>query len=161
LVLKKIGLGGGCHWCTEGVFRSLKGISKVDQGWIKSIEEYDTFSEGVVVYYSENDISLGTIIEVHLQTHSSASNHSMRKKYRSAVYTYTDADRNRAEQIILDSSLNNVLPVVTKVLPFVAFKWNKEEYLDYYLKNKEKPFCKTYITPKIDQLKEKYSDHLL
>jgi len=154
-------LGGGCHWCTEGVFRSLKGISKVEQGWIKSIDEDDTFSEGVVVYYSENDISLRTIIEVHLQTHSSASNHSMRKKYRSAVYTYTEADRIRAKQIILDSSLNNTLPVVTKVLPFVTFKWNKEEYLDYYLKNKEKPFCKTYITPKIDQLKEKYSDHLL
>jgi peptide methionine sulfoxide reductase MsrA len=28
----KIGLGGGCHWCTEGVFESLIGVTKVNQG---------------------------------------------------------------------------------------------------------------------------------
>jgi peptide-methionine (S)-S-oxide reductase len=28
-VTNKIDLGGGCHWCTEGVFESLIGINKV------------------------------------------------------------------------------------------------------------------------------------
>tara|TARA_B100000795_G_scaffold173674_1_gene130984 strand:- start:4871 stop:5212 length:342 start_codon:yes stop_codon:yes gene_type:complete len=32
----KIGLGGGCHWCTEAVFMSLKGVRSVRQGWIAS-----------------------------------------------------------------------------------------------------------------------------
>jgi len=27
-----LGLGGGCHWCTEAIFLSLKGIVEVQQG---------------------------------------------------------------------------------------------------------------------------------
>ncbi len=30
----KIALGGGCHWCTEAVFQSLKGVKLVEQGYV-------------------------------------------------------------------------------------------------------------------------------
>ena len=44
-MISKIGFGGGCHWCTEAVFQSLKGVAKVEQGWIASFDEYNSFSE--------------------------------------------------------------------------------------------------------------------
>ncbi|MCG8307665.1 MAG: peptide-methionine (S)-S-oxide reductase [Cytophagales bacterium] len=31
-----ISFGGGCHWCTEGIFQSLKGVRHADQEWIGS-----------------------------------------------------------------------------------------------------------------------------
>ena len=92
-MISKIGFGGGCHWCTEAVFQSLKGVAKVEQGWIASFDEYDSFSEAVIVYYNETVISLETLIDVHLYTHRSNSDHSMRKKYRSAVYTFSENKR--------------------------------------------------------------------
>lgn len=74
----KIGLGGGCHWCTEGVFESLLGVSKVNQGWIASSGKDSDFSEAVEVYFDPAVISLSDLIEIHLYTHASRSNHSMK-----------------------------------------------------------------------------------
>ncbi|SDX82583.1 peptide-methionine (S)-S-oxide reductase [Flavobacterium degerlachei] len=77
----KIALGGGCHWCTEAVFQSLLGVVKVEQGYVASIGDNSSFSEGVIVYFNSEEISLKTLIEIHLHTHKSTSNHSMRSKY--------------------------------------------------------------------------------
>ena len=48
---QKIGFGGGCHWCTEAVFQSLRGVTEVEQGFIKSHAPHDRYSEAVVVTY--------------------------------------------------------------------------------------------------------------
>ncbi|TWX53047.1 peptide-methionine (S)-S-oxide reductase [Colwellia hornerae] len=148
----KVGLGGGCHWCTEGVFESLIGIKTVKQGWISSIGIDNEFSEAIEVYFDQALISLQTLIEIHLHTHASTSNHSMRQKYRSAIYTYND-DQNQEASNILDSLQSNFdKPIITKVLPFESFKENKGEFLNYLYNSPNKPFCKTYIHPKLSLL---------
>jgi peptide-methionine (S)-S-oxide reductase len=86
----KVGLGGGCHWCTEGIFESLIGIKAVNQGWIASIDNNAELSEAIEVYFDPSMITLKTLIEIHLHTHASTVNHSIRQKYRSAIYTYND-----------------------------------------------------------------------
>lgn len=44
--IQKIGLGGSCNWCTEAIFRSLKGVTKVKQGWISSDGEFAVQGKG-------------------------------------------------------------------------------------------------------------------
>lgn len=84
--LQKIGLGGGCHWCTEAYFLSLKGVEKVEQGWIASTPPNDAFSEAVLVHYDPSQIPLPVLIAIHLHTHAATKAHAFRSKYRSAVY---------------------------------------------------------------------------
>jgi peptide-methionine (S)-S-oxide reductase len=48
--IEKIGLGGGCHWCTEAVFQALKGVEKVEQGWISAVDA-EEYSEAVVLHF--------------------------------------------------------------------------------------------------------------
>lgn len=80
MMTEKIGFGGGCHWCTEAVFNALSGIINVQQGFIKSPAPNDYFSEAVIVEFEPNEIPIETLIEIHLRTHSSTSDHKMRKK---------------------------------------------------------------------------------
>lgn len=91
--MKRVSLGGSCHWCTEAIFQSLKGVTTVFQGWEASTDENTSFSEAVTIDYDETIITLKSLVEIHLHTHSSTSNHSFRKKYRSAVYYYSEEQR--------------------------------------------------------------------
>ncbi|MFV8270119.1 peptide-methionine (S)-S-oxide reductase [Flavobacterium sp. GT2N3] len=58
MIIKKVGFGGGCHWCTEAYFQSLKGVEIVEQGWISSKFPEDIFSEAVIVHYNPSVIPL-------------------------------------------------------------------------------------------------------
>jgi peptide-methionine (S)-S-oxide reductase len=156
-MLKKVGFGGGCHWCTEAVFSALKGVETVEQGWIASGGDYSSFSEGVIVSYNALEISPDVLIEIHLHTHASTADHSMRDKYRSAVYTFDDSDIISI-QIIIDDLQNDFdKPIITKVLPFADFKLNREDSLNYYFSDPAKPFCENYINPKLKLLREQFS----
>jgi peptide-methionine (S)-S-oxide reductase len=156
-MIKKIGFGGGCHWCTEAIFQALIGVKKVDQGWIASVSPYQNFSEGVIVYYDDCEISLKVLIEIHLLTHSSTSLHKMREKYRSAIYYFNTEDKLIITDVLEQLEIENNLKYITQNIPYIAFKQNIEEQLNYYTKNKTAPFCKTYIDPKLSLLKKQYA----
>ncbi len=158
--LEKIALGGGCHWCTEAVFQSLIGVEKVEQGYVASNGDNSSFSEAVIVQFNSEIIPLKRLIEIHLCTHRSISLHSMRGKYRSAVYTYSEIQKEKAVTIIekLQPDFNNKL--ITKVHSFEAFKASREELHNYYLDDPQKPFCKTFIAPKLKVLLKQFSGNI-
>lgn len=156
--MKTIGFGGSCHWCTEAIFQSLKGVSVVEQGWIASAEPDDAFSEAVVVHFDPDIISLQTLISIHLYTHSCTATHSMRGKYRSAVYTTSPDQAIEAAGIIKNIRAEFDAPIITEVLQLLNFKLNTSNYLDYYYSNPDKPFCQNIINPKLSILLKKFAN---
>tara|TARA_R110000772_G_scaffold108226_2_gene211041 strand:- start:355 stop:870 length:516 start_codon:yes stop_codon:yes gene_type:complete len=154
--MSKIGFGGGCHWCTEAVFQSLLGVAKVEQGYVSSDDVNDSFSEAVLVHFDSEIISLRTLIEVHLQTHKSTSDHSMRSKYRSAVYTFSEFQKESASLAIGQLREEQNKLYITEVLSFSEFKPSREQITNYYYKNPQKPFCKSFIDPKLKLLLDQF-----
>jgi peptide-methionine (S)-S-oxide reductase len=157
--MQKIGFGGSCHWCTEAIFRSLKGVTTVEQGWIASNGDNNTPSEAVVVTFGETT-SLETLIAIHLHTHSCTANHDIRSKYRSAVYTFIDDQAIEANKALKDLQVDFAQPIITQVLPFQSFRLNEENYLDYYYKDPSKPFCQNIVNPKLKELLARFKDEI-
>jgi peptide-methionine (S)-S-oxide reductase len=155
--MDKIAFGGGCHWCTEAVYQSLKGVTKVAQGFVASEGEANSYSEAVVVHYDKQVIDMTDLILIHLHTHNSTSSHSMRKKYRSAIYTFNILDSERSKIALNRFQANFEEKVITKVLPFVAFKSSDPMFHNYYFKDTKRPFCQNYIAPKLKLLLEKFA----
>jgi peptide-methionine (S)-S-oxide reductase len=153
----KIGFGGGCHWCTEAVFFSLKGVQQVEQGWIASQPPNEAFSEAVIVTYDPAIITLAALVTIHLHTHASTSNHSMRYKYRSAVYWFNEEEETITKEIIAGLQSEFIAPIITKVLPFAEFRSSLPDHLNYFYSNPNKPFCTLYIHPKLELLRRKFS----
>ncbi|MFT7158382.1 MAG: peptide-methionine (S)-S-oxide reductase [Parvicella sp.] len=158
--MNKIGFGGGCHWCTEGVFQSLIGVTDVQQGWIASIGDNSSFSEAVTLEFDPNIISQDALIEIHLYTHASTSNHSFRKKYRSAVYVFSDIQKMESEKIIENLQSDFDKEIITKVVLFNTFTLNKKEQLNYLYQRINTGFCERYIHPKLTLLMNKFADRV-
>lgn len=156
--LQCIGFGGGCHWCTEAVFVALRGVDLVEQGFICAEAPDDSFSEAVLVTFRPEEISLGTLSEIHLRTHSCTSNHAMRAKYRSAIYAMNEAQAEAARKILFELAPEFEAPLVTRVLLFRAFKASDERFQHYAEKNAGGPFCTTFIDPKLALIRKEYGD---
>lgn len=156
--LTKIGFGGGCYWCTEAVFQSLKGVEKVEQGFISSTNENESYSEAVIVHFDTEVISAKVLVEIHLRTHKSTSNHSMRSKYRSAIYTFSKVQEKEVTTLISEFQVSFENKIITKILPFVNFKESDILFQNYYYSNPEKPFCETFINPKLSLLLNQFRD---
>lgn len=98
--MEKIGIGGGCHWCTEGVIQMLKGVAQVDQVFIRSDPPADSWAEGVIVHFDPAIIDIAILIEVHLRTHSPSTiaSFAVGSKYRSAIYVHDEGQRQGAAE---------------------------------------------------------------
>lgn len=157
LEIKKIGLSGTCYWCTEAIFLSLRGVTKVEQGWLSSVGEHNWFSEGIIVTYIPAIISLKNIIAIHLHTHSSTKDHTMRNKYRSAVYAMdpyqiTEIKHNLA---LLQHEFEQ--PLITRAYTFNQFKLSDKAMQNYYYSDPQRPFCENIITPKLKKLLDSHA----
>lgn len=149
---EKIGLGGGCHWCTEAVFKSIEGVITVEQGYISSVKPNADFSEAVVVHFDNAIVNLRHLLKIHLLTHSSTAKHSFRSKYRSAVYYYSEIEKSEIEVLLSDLQKEFDEELITQVLKFQDFKPSRESLQDYFGKNPDAPFCTRYIIPKLTKI---------
>ena len=155
--MEKVGLGGGCHWCTEGIFQMLRGVAEVDQGFVRSDPPADRWAEGVIVRFDPSVIDLAILIEVHLRTHAAAARYVAKGKYRSAIYVGDDMQQQQATETIALLQREFEDPIETRVLPFRAFKPSDERFRNYYARNPDRPFCRRYIDPKLDFIRRNFA----
>ena len=152
----KIGLGGGCHWCTEGIFQMLEGVTEVQQGFIRSDPPSDTWAEGVIVHFDPSVIDLVTLVAVHLRTHEPAAPYKADSKYRSAIYVHGDEQQKRAADAVSSVQRKLDTALETPVLLLRGFKPSDERFRNYYTTNPQRPFCRRYIEPKLDALRRSF-----
>jgi peptide-methionine (S)-S-oxide reductase len=155
--MAKVAFGGGCHWCTEGVFQALRGVAQVDQGFVQSEAPAESWAEGVIVTFDPSVIDLATLCEVHLRTHSATRARSPRSKYRSAIYIFEDSQRHEAELAIARLADETGKTVHTLILPFKGFTASDERHRNYYRTDPSRPFCRRYIDPKLAYIRQHFS----
>ncbi|MFA6115256.1 MAG: peptide-methionine (S)-S-oxide reductase [Sphingomonas sp.] len=153
-----IGLGGGCHWCTEGIFQMLTGVAQVDQGFIRSDPPSGTWAEGVIVHFQPAKINLSILIEVHLRTHRATAPYEAESKYRSAIYTFDEEQNRQAIDAISALQRGFDDPIGTRVLPFREFRPSDDRFQNYYMSDPERPFCRRYIDPKLDFIRRNFAE---
>jgi len=132
----------------------------VQQGYLRSHAPHHLYSEAVLVDFDNSQIPLEILIEVHLRTHASTSMHSMRNKYRSAIYIFNDNQSQICRSVLKSLQSAFGRPVITQVLQVVDFELSMDRYRNYYKKDPGKPFCVNRIDPKLAILRRNFSSYM-
>jgi len=176
LSIKRIALDGGCFWCTEAVFKMLKGIVSVRSGYAGGHTEDPTYEEvssgttghAEVIYleYEPDQISLRDILTVFFASHDGSSlnrqGNDVGTQYRSIVLYETDEQKQETKKFIneLNASNKNGKAIVTKVVPLDRFYEAELYHQNYYENNQSAPYCEIIINPKLEKVQKEYANLL-
>lgn len=173
--LKKevIVLGGGCFWCTEAVFKMMRGVTSVLPGYAGGNKENPTYrevcdgttghAEVVQIEYDPNAVTVRNILTVFFGSHDPTTLNrqgaDVGTQYRSVVFYTTDAQRDDAVAMVreINESSTQGTSVKTEVLPLPKFYVAENYHQDYFAQNKEVPYCELVINPKLQKVQKEYT----
>lgn len=164
--------GGGCFWCTESVFRALKGVSAVTSGYAggDGSPRYDAVCSGrtghaevVAIDFDPAVMTFDDLLAVFFATHDPTTlnrqGNDVGSQYRSVIFYTDDNQRQQAEQMVTALRQDGI-DVVTEISPAPVFHPAEDYHQRYYEKNPTQGYCNFMIPPKLAKLNSRFQ-HLL
>lgn len=169
-------LAGGCFWCTEAVMKDVRGVLKVESGYIggqvpnPSYEAVCTgrtgHAEAVRVTFDPSQVSFKDLLTLFFATHDPTSLNrqgaDVGTQYRSAVFPLTPEQERETREVIEGLTAQGVFgqPIVTTIEPAAPFYVAEGYHQDYYARNPRQGYCVAVIAPKVAKLRKEYGDRL-
>ncbi len=174
--IQSIVFGGGCFWCTEAVFQSLRGVLAVRPGYAGGSTDNPTYeavgsgttghAEVVQIEFDPAQISLNDLLSVFFAVHDPTTPNrqgaDVGTQYRSMILYSTGEQKAEAMQFIRTLEQEQIFsnPIVTEVQQLQAFYPAEQDHIDYYANNPNRPYCQVVINPKLENLKLKFAQLL-
>ena len=169
-------LAAGCFWCVEAVFQKLKGVEKVESGYMGGTLKDPTYkdvctgqtghAEVCQITYNPNIISFEELLEVFWKTHDPTTLNrqggDIGTQYRSAVFYHNATQKQIAESIKNDLGHSGAYdaPIVTTFEPASVFYKAENYHQDYFNLNGTNPYCQMVVKPKVEKFKKVFSDRI-
>jgi peptide-methionine (S)-S-oxide reductase len=166
---------GGCFWGVQTTFQRIKGVEKTWAGYSGGTKETANYgavssertghAESVKVVFDPQKISYGTLLRVffsvvHDPTQLNRQGPDVGTSYRSVIF-YTSPEQQKIAQAYiaqLDAAKAFPKPIVTQVVPLVAFYDAEDYHQDYAEKNPDNPYIQVCDVPKVAALKEQFPE---
>ena len=168
--------GGGCFWCTEAIFKMLKGVRSVLPGYAGGEKENPTYeevstgrtgqAEVIKIDYNPKEISLRSLLTVFFASHDPTTLNrqgpDVGTQYRSVILFSSSVQKEEALKFIekLNASSKEGKPIVTEVKPLEKFYPAESYHKDYYTKNQDQFYCQVVINPKLEKAQREFADLL-
>ncbi|MCI0542399.1 peptide-methionine (S)-S-oxide reductase MsrA [bacterium] len=165
--------GGGCFWCTEAVFKMLRGVISVAPGYVggtKKNPSYSDVSSGVSGYvevvrieYNPEQVSFRNLLTVFFGSHDPTSvnrqGNDVGTQYRSVIFYTTPEQKKESEDFIqeINASHQDGKSLATEVGPLDTFYPAEEYHKDYYARNPDAPYCQIIINPKLEKVQKEFA----
>ncbi len=170
--IKTVAFAGGCFWCTEAVFKMIKGVMSVVPGYTggttdnpdyERVHEGNTgHAESIKIEYNEDEVAFEDLLIVFFYSHDPTTlnrqGSDIGTQYRSAIFYSDEAQKEKIEKFIKDLKSSKAYdnPIVTEVKPLGKFYEAEYEHKDYYANNKENMYCQLVIAPKVQKIEQRF-----
>ncbi|MEI7828137.1 MAG: bifunctional methionine sulfoxide reductase B/A protein [Prolixibacteraceae bacterium] len=174
--METITLGGGCFWCIEAIYNSLKGVEKVTSGYSGGKLANPTYrevcsgetghAEVVEIVFDPRQTSTEEILKVFFTVHDPTTLNrqgaDVGTQYRSVIFYHNKTQELVAKAII--DALNKAKvfdrPIVTKVEAVGKFYVAEDYHQEYYRLHKSEPYCRAVIQPKLEKFEKVFKDRM-
>ena len=159
-------LGGGCFWCVEAVYERLPGVKSVSSGYAGGHTPNPTYQEVCTgdtghaevtqIEFDPTQITYEQLLAVFWEAHDPTTLNRQGAdagtQYRSVIFYKTDAQKAAAEISKQAAAKMFSQPIVTEIAPLTVFYKAEGYHQDYYRNNRNAPYCRAVIRPKLDKL---------
>lgn len=168
--LETVIVAAGCFWCTEAVFLPLKGVARVESGYIGGSVDNPSYeavctgrtghAEGVRITFDPAVITLGQLLDIFFATHDptqlNRQGNDVGTQYRSALFPLDEAQRDAAKAAIARANDLWDGKVVTTIEPASTFYVAEAYHQDYFARNPGNPYCGAIVAPKVAKARQAY-----
>lgn len=167
----------GCFWCTEAVFKRLKGVKSVLPGYAGGTVKdpsYDQVcagntghAESIQIKFDPKVIPFEKILDIFWHTHDPTTlnrqGNDIGTQYRSAIFFHNEKQKEIAEKSKKDLEDKGVYKnsIVTEITPIKDFYVAEDYHKDYYDNHQDAPYCNYVIDPKIHKLLQRYGSDVM
>lgn len=171
--IETIVFGGGCFWCTEAVFATLKGVVSVESGYAGGTTDAPTYytvmrgdtghAEVIKITYDPSMVLFRDLLTVFFGSHDATQvngqGNDIGTQYRSLILYTTKEQRDQSLAFIAELSASTTAgdPIVTEVAPFTHFYPAEKEHEAYYANNKNQGYCQIVIAPKLQKVQQEFA----
>jgi len=173
---EKATLAGGCFWCTEAIFKRLKGVLSVLPGYTGGTTENPSYkevcsgntmhAEAIQIEFDPAQISYEKILDIFWHTHDSTTlnqqGNDIGTQYRSAIFYHNEKQKQIAEKSKKAFEKESAYKdrIVTEITPITNFYIAEDYHKNYFNRNADAPYCNFVIGPKIHKLMKKYGEYI-
>lgn len=169
-------LGGGCFWCTEAVYRDMRGVLAVQSGYAggaapnPSYEQVCTGATGhaevVEVLFDPAAVAYADILRVFFTIHDPTTLNRQGAdsgtQYRSVIFTHSDEQAATAKAVMAEVAAAGLYAgkLVTQVAPAPAFYRAEAEHDAYFERNPYSGYCRAVVGPKVAKFRKVFGDRV-
>jgi peptide-methionine (S)-S-oxide reductase len=168
--------GGGCFWCTEAIFLSVKGVNKVESGYSGGTVKNPTYKEvctGLTghaevtqITFDPAVVSYEDLLEIFWNTHDPTTLNKQGAdegtQYRSVIFYHDENQKKVADQYKAQLEASKVFPnrIVTEISPLTNYYPAEDYHQNYFALNPNAGYCQYVIRPKVEKFRKQFQKKL-
>jgi peptide-methionine (S)-S-oxide reductase len=167
-------LGGGCFWCLEAVYLEVRGVTRVESGYMGGQQPDPSYeqvcagttghAEVVRVEFDPQQISYRDILEVFFTIHDPTTlnrqGNDVGTQYRSAIFFTSPEQESVARHVIAEMAGVWDAPIVTELTPAEAWYKAEDYHQNYFSQHPLQGYCAFVVAPKVAKFRKTFANRL-